>query len=235
MTKIHGICETVDNLEASLTFSRILEAEQWLRYSALKAQNNAAVDDLRKANKRNKNMLNLFRQNVTDARIENTDILPEPLKREVQRTWHRKYDDLLKQNERLKKELATANTVAEERSKQIDVLERRLLNMAENLIEREETIKRVCTKYLNLKKRKDEEEVLLRGSIQTLQDALQKARNANISDEPRLRLALGKDAQLAREIQRGDRLTYENALLRAHLSEAKRASRSSSTISFQQD
>ncbi|XP_043666751.1 uncharacterized protein LOC122628466, partial [Vespula pensylvanica] len=237
-TKIRNLFETLDQLEASLTFSRILESEQWLRYSALKAQKVAMVDDLRKANKLNKNMLNLFRQSVTDARIGNTDTLPEPLKREVQRIWHRKYDDLLKQNERLKKEIVTMNAHVEEKNKQIEVLERKLLNMAENLIEREEAIKRVCTKYLNLKKRKDEEEVLLRGSIETLQDALQKARNANVSSKPEIRLSLGKDAQLAMEIRRSDRLVYENALLRAHLQEARRAcksSRSSSVVSLQKD
>ncbi|XP_046813875.1 uncharacterized protein LOC124422035 [Vespa crabro] len=237
-TKIRSLFEIVDQLEASLTFSRILESEQWLRYSALKAQKVAMIDDLRKANKLNKNMLNLFRQSVTDARIGNTDTLPEPLKREVQRIWHRKYDDLLKQNERLKKEINTMNAHVEERNKQIDILERRLLNMAENLIEREEAIKRVCIKYLNLKKRKDVEEILLRGSIETLQDALQKARNLNVSSKPEIRLSLGKDAQLAMEIRRSDRLVYENALLRAHLQEARRAcksSRSSSVISLQKD
>ncbi|KAL2741044.1 hypothetical protein V1478_001185 [Vespula squamosa] len=237
-TKIQSLFETLDQLEASLTFSRILESEQWLQYSALKAQKVAIIDDLRKANKLNKNMLNLFRQSVTDARIGNTDILPEPLKREVQRIWHRKYDDLLKQNERLKKEIVTASAHVEEKNKQIEVLERKLLNMAENLIEREEAIKRVCTKYLNLKKRKDEEEILLRGSIETLQDALQKVRNANVSSKPEIRLSLGKDAQLAMEIRRSDRLVYENALLRAHLQEARRAcksSRSSSVVSLQKD
>ncbi|XP_043496628.1 uncharacterized protein LOC122520588 [Polistes fuscatus] len=168
-TKLQSLFETIDQLEASLTLSRILESEQWLRYSTLKAQKVAMIDDLRKANKRNKNMLNLFRQNVTDARIGNTDTLPEPLKREVQRIWHRKYDDLLKQNEKLKKQIVTMNAAVKEKNEQIDILERKLFNMDEHLIEREEVIKRVCTKYMNLKKRKDEEEVLLRGSIETLQ------------------------------------------------------------------
>ncbi|XP_015177514.1 PREDICTED: uncharacterized protein LOC107066954 [Polistes dominula] len=235
-TKLHSLFETVDQLDASLTLSRIFESEQWLRYSALKAQKATMIDDLRKANKLNKNMLNLFRQNVTDIRIGNADTLPEPLKREVQRIWHRKYDDLLKQNEKLKKDIVTMNAVVEERNEQINILERKLLNMGEHLIEREEVIKRVCTKYMNLKKRKDEEEVLLRGSIETLQDELRKIRNANVSSKSGIHLSLDKDAQLAMEIRRGDRLVYENALLRAHLQEAKRAcksSRSSSALSLQ--
>ncbi|KAI4484614.1 hypothetical protein M0804_007180 [Polistes exclamans] len=235
-TKLENLFETIDQLEASLTLSRILESEQWLRYSTLKAQKVAMIDDLRKANKRNKNMLNLFRQNVTDARIGNTDMLPEPLKTEVQRIWHRKYDDLLKQNEKLKKEIVTMNAAVEEKNEQIDILERKLFNVDEHLIEREEVIKRVCTKYMNLKKRKDEEEVLLRGSIETLQDALRKTRNANVLSKSEIHLSLDKDAQLAMEIRRGDRLVYENALLRAHLQEARRAcksSRSSSALSLQ--
>ncbi|KAI4484908.1 hypothetical protein M0802_012978 [Mischocyttarus mexicanus] len=222
--------------KTSLTLSRILESEQWLRYTALKAQKVSMINDLRKANKLNKNMLNLFRQNVTDARIGNTDTLPESLKREVQRIWHRKYDDLLKQNERLKEEIVTMKKVIEENNQQIDILERKLFNIDENLIEREEVIKRVCTKYMNLKKRKDEEEILLRGSIETLQDALQKLRNTNVSNKSEIHLSLDKDAQLAMEIRRGDRLVYENALLRAHLQEARRAcksSRSSSALSLQ--
>lgn len=52
---------------------------------------------------------------------------------------------------------------------EIEVLEERLLNIAENLVEREETVKNICTKYLTLKRRKDEQEILLRGSIETLQ------------------------------------------------------------------
>ncbi|KAI4480420.1 hypothetical protein M0802_014240 [Mischocyttarus mexicanus] len=234
--KIDDLFETLNQLETSLTLSRILESEQWLRYTALKAQKVSMINDLRKANKLNKNMLNLFRQNVTDARIGNTDTLPESLKREVQRIWHRKYDDLLKQNERLKEEIVTMKKVIEENNQQIDILERKLFNIDENLIEREEVIKRVCTKYMNLKKRKDEEEILLRGSIETLQDALQKLRNTNVSNKSEIHLSLDKDAQLAMEIRRGDRLVYENALLRAHLQEARRAcksSRSSSALSLQ--
>lgn len=57
VTKINGIHDTVKALEESLTISRSLEAERWLRYSTLKAKNKIVIDDLRKANKRNKNML----------------------------------------------------------------------------------------------------------------------------------------------------------------------------------
>lgn len=35
--------------------------------------------------------LDLFRQSVTDIRLGNDIVLPESLKKEVQRTWHQKY------------------------------------------------------------------------------------------------------------------------------------------------
>lgn len=38
--------------------------------------------------------LDLFRQNVTDIQLGSVDILPETLKRQVQRTWHQKYFSL---------------------------------------------------------------------------------------------------------------------------------------------
>ncbi|XP_017883321.1 uncharacterized protein LOC108626894 [Ceratina calcarata] len=88
--KVTSIRDTVKSLEESLMISRNLEAERWLQYSNLKMKNKVMVNDLKKANKRNKNMLNLFRQSVTDIRLGNDIILPESLKKEVQRTWHQK-------------------------------------------------------------------------------------------------------------------------------------------------
>lgn len=57
VAKVNGIRDTVKSLEESLLVSRNLEAERWLTYSNLRIKNKIAVDDLRKANKRNKNML----------------------------------------------------------------------------------------------------------------------------------------------------------------------------------
>lgn len=57
--KIHNILDTMKSLEESLMITRNLEAEQWLRYSNLKTKNKIIMDDLRKANKRNKNMLSM--------------------------------------------------------------------------------------------------------------------------------------------------------------------------------
>lgn len=89
--KINDIRDTVRLLEESLMVSRSLEAERWLRYSSLKTKNKVAVDDLKKANNRNKNMLNLFRQSVTDIRLGSGIALPESLRKEVQKNWHQKY------------------------------------------------------------------------------------------------------------------------------------------------
>ncbi|XP_066600392.1 uncharacterized protein [Prorops nasuta] len=90
-SKILQISQTLENLEESLKISRHLEAEQLLKYSILKTENALIKDDLEKANKYNKNVLNLFRQSVTDIRIECNNNLPPSLRREVQRIWHQKY------------------------------------------------------------------------------------------------------------------------------------------------
>ncbi|KZC08341.1 PREDICTED: uncharacterized protein LOC107186465 [Dufourea novaeangliae] len=169
ITKINDIRVTVKSLEESLMVSRSLEAEQWLKHATLKIKKKLVIDDLKKANKCNKNMLNLFRQSVTDDRLGNEITLPESLKREVQRTWHQKYDALLMQNEQLKKEVATANRLLKEKSEEIDDLQQKLLTVGDKLVERNEVVGNVCKKYLRLKKRKDDQEMLLRGSIETLQ------------------------------------------------------------------
>lgn len=44
-----------------------------------------------------------------------------------------------------------------------------MLSLGDRLVERNGTVENVCRKYLLLKKRKDEQEILLRGSIETLQ------------------------------------------------------------------
>ncbi|XP_043248664.1 uncharacterized protein LOC122395287 [Colletes gigas] len=166
--KVGNIRETVCSLEKSLMISRSLEVERWLRYSILKTKNRTAIDDLKKANKRNKSMLNLFRQCVTDNRFGNEIALPESLKREVQRTWHQKYDALLVQNEQLKKDVTNANFLLKEKRNEIQDLQQKLLTLGDKLIERNEAMENVCEMYLRLKKRKDEQETLLRGSIETL-------------------------------------------------------------------
>lgn len=60
IVKIYNIRNTIKSLEESLMITRSLEAERWLRYSNLKAKNKIMMDDLRKANKRNKNMLSMW-------------------------------------------------------------------------------------------------------------------------------------------------------------------------------
>lgn len=60
IVKINNIRNTIKSLEESLMITRSLEAERWLRYSNLKAKNKIMMDDLRKANKRNKNMLSTW-------------------------------------------------------------------------------------------------------------------------------------------------------------------------------
>lgn len=52
---------------------------------------------------------------------------------------------------------------------QIDDLQQKLLTLGDKLIERNGTVENICKKYLNLKKRKDEQKILLCGSIETLQ------------------------------------------------------------------
>ncbi|XP_076761190.1 uncharacterized protein LOC143429415 [Xylocopa sonorina] len=169
IVKITNIRDTVKSLEESLIISRNLETERWLRYSNLKTRNNVMMHDLKKANKRNKNMLNLFRQSVTDIRFGNDITLPEPLKTEVQRTWHQKYDDLLMQNGQLKRELDTAKSLLKEKTREIGSLQQKLLTIGDTLVERNEAVENICKKYLSLKKRKDKQEMMLRSSIETLQ------------------------------------------------------------------
>ncbi|CAL7936346.1 unnamed protein product [Xylocopa violacea] len=177
IVKITNIRDTVKSLEESLMISRNLETERWLRYSNLKTRNIVMMHDLKKANKRNKNMLNLFRQSVTDIRFGNDITLPEPLKREVQRTWHQKYDALLMQNEQLKRELDTTNSLLKEKTREIGSLQQKLLTIGDRLVERNEAVENICKKYLSLKKRKDEQEMLLRSSIETLQETLKQLNN----------------------------------------------------------
>lgn len=57
IAKVNDIQDTVNSLEESFTISCSLEAEQWLKYTTLKMKSKLAADDLKKANKLNKNML----------------------------------------------------------------------------------------------------------------------------------------------------------------------------------
>ncbi|XP_026829562.1 uncharacterized protein LOC113562942 [Ooceraea biroi] len=111
---IDKIRDTIRKLEASLKCSRELEAARFLRYSTLKSREKILTDDLKKAKIRDEHMLSeqskinlslthfagnlvershfsdLFRQSVTDIQLDSVNILPETLKRRVQRTWHQK-------------------------------------------------------------------------------------------------------------------------------------------------
>ncbi|XP_076649215.1 uncharacterized protein LOC143356986 [Halictus rubicundus] len=221
VTKINGIRDTVNSLEESFMVSRSLEAEQWLKHTTLKTKSKLVADDLKKANKRSQNMLNLFRQSVTDIRLGNEIALPESLKREVQRTWHQKYDSLLMQNDRLREELATANRFLKEKCAEVDNLQQKMLALGERLAESNGAVENVCRKYLRLKKRKDEQETLLRGSIETLQDMLKKA-SGTTTERMTMSLNPSKEMLLAQETRRSDRLAHENSLLRVLLQEARR-------------
>ncbi|CAK9829529.1 hypothetical protein ANTRET_LOCUS6849 [Anthophora retusa] len=169
VSKINNTRDIVTCLEESLMISRNLEAERWLQYSDLKLRNQMMMDDLKRANKRNKNMLNLFRQSVTDIRFGSEIALPESLKREVQRTWHHKYDALLTKNEQLKRDLNIANSLLKEKTQEVNDLQQKLLKLGDSLVERNETVENICKKYLALKRRKDEQETRLLGVIETLQ------------------------------------------------------------------
>ncbi|XP_050596700.1 uncharacterized protein LOC126925306 [Bombus affinis] len=235
IVKINNIRNTIKSLEESLMITRSLEAERWLRYSNLKAENKIMMDDLRKANKRNKNMLNLFRQSVTDIRLGSDITLPDSLKKEVQRSWHQKYDALLTRNEQLKRELNSRNLLLKEKTQEISSLQQKLLTLGDRLVERNESVESICKKYLTLKRRKDEQEILLRGSIETLQDTLRKSNDGAFKNDSEISSILGKDALSAREIRRSDGLAYENSFLRVLLQKAKRSyktSGNSSAISF---
>ncbi|XP_029676414.1 uncharacterized protein LOC115243493, partial [Formica exsecta] len=143
---INKIRDTARKLETSLKYSRDLEAVRFLRYSTLKSRDKILTDDLRKAKIRNEQMLNLFRQSVTDVQIGSLDILPEALKRQVQRTWHQKYDTLLSQNERLKKQINAMNYKMKEKQKEIDILQQKLFNLAGNIVNSDKKTEKICRK-----------------------------------------------------------------------------------------
>ncbi|XP_077265542.1 uncharacterized protein LOC143899262 [Temnothorax americanus] len=148
-TTINQIRDTVRKLEESLKCSRDLEATQFLRYSALKFRDKILMDDLRKIKTRNKQMLNLFRQSVTDVQLGSLDILPETLRRQVQKTWHQKYDALLSQNEQLKKQIIAIDCTMKQKQKEIDILQQRLL-VAGNAINPKDNTEKICRRCWNL-------------------------------------------------------------------------------------
>ncbi|XP_025987818.1 uncharacterized protein LOC105202595 isoform X3 [Solenopsis invicta] len=118
ITTINQMRDTVRKLERSLKCSRDLEAARFLQYSTLKSRDKVLTDDLKKIKIRNKQMLNLFRQSVTDVQLSSLDILPETLRREVQKTWHQKYDALLSQNEQLKKQIIAIDSAMKQKQKE---------------------------------------------------------------------------------------------------------------------
>ncbi|XP_076476735.1 uncharacterized protein LOC117153342 [Bombus vancouverensis nearcticus] len=221
IVKINNIRSTIKSLEESLMITRSLEAERWLRYSNLKAKSKIMMDDLRKANKRNKNMLNLFRQSVTDIRLGSDITLPDSLKKEVQRSWHQKYDALLTRNEQLKRELNSRNLLLKEKTQEISSLQQKLLTLGDRLVERNESVESICKKYLTLKRRKDEQEILLRGSIETLQDTLRKSNDGAFKKDSEISSIVSKDALSAREIRRSDGLVYENSFFKSSSAESE--------------
>ncbi|XP_043508820.1 uncharacterized protein LOC122528123 isoform X2 [Frieseomelitta varia] len=237
IAKINNVRDTMKSLEESLATTRKLETEQWLRYSNLKTKNKMMMDDLRKANKRNKNMLNLFRQSVTDIRFGSDITLPESLKKEVQRSWHQKYDALLTCNEQLKQELSSRDLLLKEKTQEINSLQQKLLTLGDRLVERDEAVESICKKYLSLKQRKDERENLLRGSIETLkQDTLKKTNVYEASKKDSgTSSTSNKDALLTRETRRSDRSACKNCFFKILLEKAKRSCKtngSSSVISL---
>ncbi|XP_012057271.1 PREDICTED: uncharacterized protein LOC105620381 [Atta cephalotes] len=116
---INRIRDTIRKLEETTKYSRDLEAVRFLRYSMLKSHDKILTDDLRKIKIRNKQMLNLFRQSVTDIQLSSLDILPESLRRQVQKTWHQKYDALLSQNEQLKRQIVALDCAMKQKQKEV--------------------------------------------------------------------------------------------------------------------
>ncbi|KAL6256389.1 hypothetical protein P5V15_012503 [Pogonomyrmex californicus] len=143
---INQIRDTVRKLEESLKRSRDLEAARFFRYSTLKCRDKILVDDLKKIKARNKQMLNLFRQSVTDVQLGSLDILPETLRRQVQKTWHQKYDALLSQNERWRKQIIAMNCALKGKQKEIDNLQRKLFSIAGNIVNSEGNAEKICKK-----------------------------------------------------------------------------------------
>ncbi|XP_018341723.1 PREDICTED: uncharacterized protein LOC108748190 isoform X2 [Trachymyrmex septentrionalis] len=141
---INRIHDTIRKLEETTKYSRDLEAVRFLRYSMLKSRDKILTDDLRKLKIRNKQMLNLFRQSVTDVQLGSLDILPETLRRQVQKIWHQKYDALLSQNEQLKRQITALDCAMKQKQKEIDILQQKLF-IAESVNSKGNTEK-ICRK-----------------------------------------------------------------------------------------
>ncbi|KYQ47992.1 hypothetical protein ALC60_12951 [Trachymyrmex zeteki] len=114
---INRIRDTICKLEEIMKYSRDLEAVRFLQYSTLKSRDKILADDLRKIKVRNKQMLNLFRQSVTDVQLGSLNILPETLRRQVQKTWHQK--SLLSQNEQLKRQIIALDCSVKQKQKEV--------------------------------------------------------------------------------------------------------------------
>lgn len=99
-----------------------------------------------------------------------------------------------------------------------------MLDVGDKLTQREELINYICNKYINFKKRKNKEETLLRESIETLlHDALLEVNDHNNGTPTTSRMSLkpSKEALLAYETKRSDRLARENYLLRTLVQKIK--------------
>lgn len=104
------------------------------------------------------------------------------------------------------------------------MLQQKLLDIGEKLSEREELIKTISNKYISLKKQKTVQETLFKESIETLlRDALLEENHNNSTPTTTSRMSLkpSKEALLAYEIKRSNRLSRENYLLRTILQKIK--------------
>ncbi|XP_008559216.1 uncharacterized protein LOC103579562 [Microplitis demolitor] len=215
--KINNLRNTVSSLETSFKISKDLEDIKSSRFKMIKLSNERLKDNLEESEKRNTNMLNLFRYNATDE-------LPQSLKIQAKKSWNQKYDALLKLNDQLRRQIREKDALLHDKESQNASLQQKLLDVGDKLTQREELINYICNKYINFKKRKNKEETLLRESIETLlHDALLEVNDHNNGTPTTSRMSLkpSKEALLAYETKRSDRLARENYLLRTLVQKIK--------------
>ncbi|KAG8041397.1 hypothetical protein G9C98_002385 [Cotesia typhae] len=214
--KIHNLRNTVSSLETNFQTANHWDKLRLSRFKAIELSKERLEEDLKESEKRNSNMLNLFRYNAD---------LPQGLKTQVEKTWNQKYDALLKLNDHLKRQIREKDSLLQNKDNQIIVLQQKLLDIGEKLSEREELIKTISNKYMILNKRKTVQETLFKESIETLlRDALLEENHHNNSTPAttsRMSLKPSKEALLAYEIKRSNRLSRENYLLRNILQKIK--------------
>ncbi|XP_044585567.1 uncharacterized protein LOC123265752 [Cotesia glomerata] len=211
--KIHNLRNTVSSLETNFQAANHWDKLQLSRFKNIELSKERLEEDLKESEKRNSNMLNLFRYNAD---------LPQGLKTQVEKKWNQKYDALLKLNDHLKRQIREKDSLLQNKDDQIAVLQQKLLDIGEKLSEREELIKTISNKYIKLKKRKTVQETLFKESIETLlRDALLEENHNNTPTTSRMSLKPTKEALLAYETKRSNRLSRENYLLRTILQKIK--------------